>query len=173
MKHWYMLAVVGKDKPGIVAHLTSTLFDLGCNLGEASMTRLGGSFAVMLMVNHDGGMAALETALADIARKDGLSVHIDAIDGGLHHHVQPNVAIRVFGADRAGIVAKATKVMAELNLNITSLETEVAGSEAKPLYVMLIEAYAECDIEQVRQRIEALRAEGLDVNVAELDIVLG
>jgi len=53
MDKWYMLTVVGEDRPGIVAKLTHALFEGGCDLGEASMMRLGGSFTIMLMVKTD------------------------------------------------------------------------------------------------------------------------
>ena len=33
MGNWFMLTVIGKDRPGIVAHVTAALFDAGCNLG--------------------------------------------------------------------------------------------------------------------------------------------
>ena len=36
---WFMLTLVGEDRPGIVAHLSAALFDGGCNLGEATMMR--------------------------------------------------------------------------------------------------------------------------------------
>jgi glycine cleavage system transcriptional repressor len=55
-EHWHMLTVVGADRPGIVAKLTEALFRGGCNLGEASMARLGGNFCMMLMV--EGANAA-------------------------------------------------------------------------------------------------------------------
>jgi len=42
--NWYMLTLVGEDRPGIVAKLTAALFAAGCNLGEATMARLGGIF---------------------------------------------------------------------------------------------------------------------------------
>ena len=40
MQNWYMLTLVGKDGPGIVAEVSQTLFEAGGNLGEASMVRL-------------------------------------------------------------------------------------------------------------------------------------
>ncbi|WP_455205874.1 ACT domain-containing protein, partial [Kaarinaea lacus] len=52
-KSWYMLTLVGKDQPGIVAKISSALFQAGCNFGEASMMRLGGNFSIMLMVQTD------------------------------------------------------------------------------------------------------------------------
>ncbi len=49
MKKWLMLTVVGADRPGIVARVTDALYKGGCNLGEASMMRLGGNFTIILM----------------------------------------------------------------------------------------------------------------------------
>ena len=49
MENWLMLTFVGKDRPGIVAKVSQVLFDMQGNLGEASMTRLGGNFTIMLM----------------------------------------------------------------------------------------------------------------------------
>ena len=49
--NWYMLTPIGEDKPGIVAAVSKALFDLGMNLGETSMLRLGGNFTIMMMVS--------------------------------------------------------------------------------------------------------------------------
>jgi len=49
MKRLYMVTVVGRDRPGIVAALTDALYRGGANLGETSMARLGGNFTIMLI----------------------------------------------------------------------------------------------------------------------------
>ncbi|MCW8983520.1 MAG: amino acid-binding protein, partial [Gammaproteobacteria bacterium] len=41
MNNWYMVTLVGRDQKGIVSRVTKALFEGGCNLGEASMMRLG------------------------------------------------------------------------------------------------------------------------------------
>jgi glycine cleavage system transcriptional repressor len=76
--HWHMLTVVGADRPGIVAKLTEVLFRGGCNLGEASMARLGGNFSVMLMV-EGADAAALERLVRPMTDAFGLRLHIDPI----------------------------------------------------------------------------------------------
>src|SRR4030067_3820292 len=68
MKRWYMVTVVGKDRPGIVAGLTEALYRGGANLGEASMARLGGNFTIMLMVQIDGEPDANRCSRAPPAR---------------------------------------------------------------------------------------------------------
>jgi len=49
----HALTLVGKDRSGIVSHVTNALYEGGCNLGEALMMRLGGNFTIMLMVNYE------------------------------------------------------------------------------------------------------------------------
>ena len=102
MKHWYMLTLVGEDRPGIVAKVTSALFDGNCNLGETSMMRLGGSFTIMMMVGSDASATQLEKLLSPVVDSLGLRLHVDRIQGQLHHHIVPDVRITVSGADRAG-----------------------------------------------------------------------
>ncbi|MDH4274167.1 MAG: amino acid-binding protein, partial [Gammaproteobacteria bacterium] len=99
MNKWYMLTVVGKDRPGIVAHISGALFEGGCQLGEASMMRLGGNFTIMLMVNFKGTAKALEALLASESQSLALTVHIDVIDAHLHDHRIPDVRISVHGDD--------------------------------------------------------------------------
>jgi glycine cleavage system transcriptional repressor len=118
-ERWLMLTVVGADRPGIVARLTDALFQAGCNLGEASMVRLGGNFTIMLMVEGTEP-AKLERVLQPLAAGMGLRVHVDAIQGALHRHEVPNVQVTVHGADRPGIVAQVTTALAAASSRSTS-----------------------------------------------------
>jgi len=114
--HWYMLTLVGKDRPGIVARVAHALFEGGGNLGEASMMRLGGNFSIMMMVRYQGTAKALEEQVAPVSDSLGLRLHIDRISGELHHHMEPDVRITVSSADRAGIVSQVTGALAEAGL---------------------------------------------------------
>ena len=139
---WYMLTLVGKDRPGIVAHVTAALYEGGANLGETSMMRLGGNFSIMMMVQFKGNTHALHDLVGGVAESLGLHLHIDPIDARLHDHRIPDVRISVYGADRAGIVAKVTGVLAEAGLDILELESDVGGTDAEPIYIMSIEGHA-------------------------------
>ena len=44
------VTVVGQDRPGIVAAVAEALYDLGCNLEDATSTILRGHFSMMLVV---------------------------------------------------------------------------------------------------------------------------
>ncbi len=171
---WYMLTVVGEDRPGIVAQVTAALFAGGCNLGEASMMRLGGNFTIMLMVQpRKGEEDALARLIEPVARSLELHFHVDPIEGKLHRHRDPDVAVTVYGADRAGIVARVTGVLAEAGLDILELESDVAGSRERPLYIMHIEGHAARGIEALRSALKALEGEGVEVTLEPLRIVVG
>jgi glycine cleavage system transcriptional repressor len=173
MSHWYMLTVVGEDRPGIVAKLTHALFEGGCDLGEASMLRLGGNFTIMLMVKFEGTAKALDLLIEPVVDSLGLHRHIDKMDGGLHQHMVPDVRITVFGADRAGIVAQVTEALAEAGLNILDLESDVAGNKEQPIYIMIIEGHAGEGIESLRSALEIVKRSGVEVSIEPIETLVG
>jgi len=173
MSNRYMVTLVGKDRPGIVARLTSALFEAGCNLGETSMLRLGNNFTVMMMVDSRQGEDRLRGVLQPVAEALQLALHIDSIEPGLHQRPVPDVCILVHGADRAGIVSQVTSRAAEAGLNIVDLESDVGGTEAKPIYILQIQGVAGQGIEAIESALAPLQAEGVKVDVRSLDTLIG
>ena len=173
MDNWSMLTIIGEDRPGIVAAVTKILFEKGMNLGEASMLRLGGAFTIMLMVQGAATAEDVATMIRPVAGEMGLRVHADAIEGKLHSHVEPNARITLFGADRAGIVAKATSALAEAGFNITLLESDVGGSQAAPIYIMQMEGVASRGIGALKDSLAGLADEGVEISVEPIDTMIG
>ncbi|WP_297528069.1 glycine cleavage system protein R [Thiohalobacter sp.] len=173
MSHWYMLTLVGEDRPGIVAKVTAALYQGGANLGEAAMMRLGGNFAIMMMVRFEGRGRELEGLLEPVVDSLGLHLHVDRIEGHLHRHVIPDVRVTVFGADRAGIVAQVTGALAEAGMNITDLQSDVGGSEAAPVYIMTIEGQAQEGIEALESALEIVAQEGIEVDIQPIETLIG
>jgi glycine cleavage system transcriptional repressor len=173
MPNWYMLTLIGRDQPGIVARVTTALFDAGCNLGETSMIRLGNNFTVMMMVDSPRGEDALRTVLKPVVDQLQLVLHVDGIDGALHHRPVPDVCILVHGADRAGIVAQVTSRAAEAGLNIIDLESDVAGTDDSPIYVLQIQGVAAQGVEAIEAALAPVQAEGVKVDVRTVDTLIG
>ena len=159
MENWLMLTLVGKDRPGIVAKVSQTLFDMQGNLGEASMTRLGGNFTIMLMVRVPENKTVVQKKLQQICDELELFFHLDAIEAGLHQHIEPDVRISIHGADQAGIVACATDALNKAGLNILNLESDVGGSSESPVYIMHIEGVAGKGFDAVEKALEVLAQE--------------
>jgi glycine cleavage system transcriptional repressor len=173
VSRWYMMTLVGADQPGIVARVTRALFEGGCNLGEASMLRLGGNFTVMLMVSHGGEAAALEALAAPVAEEMQLHLHVDLIRGELHADLEPDVRITVHGADRPGIVAQVTGALADAGLNIVALDSDVGGNPQKPIYVMNIEGQAQKGIEPLRRALDEVTRLGIDARLTRVESLVG
>lgn len=173
MKHWFMLTVVGKDQTGIVAGLSSALHKAGANLGEASMSRLGGNFTIMLMAEIDTDEAALRRQLDPFALKMQLQVHIDRVEGRLHQRVEPNVHIAVHGADRPGIVAQVSSTLTAAGLNILDLNSDVGGTADKPIYIMVIDGYVQGGVQSIAHALEPIRLSGIEVRLAPINTLIG
>ncbi len=168
-----MLTLVGADRTGIVAKVTEALYRAGCALGETSMLRLGANFTIMMMVSDGTGVEKLEAAVRPVARELGLRFHIDPIAGGLHHHQVPNIQVRVHGADRPGIVAQIASALAGTRFNILELESDVAGAENNPVYIMNIQGYCDATLEAVEEALRHLAAQGIEVDVSSVETLIG
>jgi len=171
--NWYMLTLIGEDKPGLVAAITKSLFEFGLNLGETSMLRLGGNFTVMMMVSGEHPERELRERLKPVIEAHGMCLNIDPIEAHLHEHIVPNIQVTVTGADRAGIVAQVTAALADQGFNILDLESDVAGTEEKPVYIMQIAGVAGVSVEAIERALEPLREDGVDVNVCPIETYIG
>src|SRR5262245_54576546 len=123
MEKWIVLTAVGRDRPGIVAAVTRALLDLGCNLGETSMTRLRNEFAMILLVQLAAPLdtETARSSLAAVAAEMDLTINIR----GLHEEEVQAVGsngvgyiLRLYGADRPGIVSAVTELLAREDFNI-------------------------------------------------------
>ncbi len=173
MSTWKMLTLVGQDKPGIVAKITTALFDVGAQLGEASMMRLGGNFTIMLMVKSELLIEQLNQSIEQVVKELNLSSSFQAIEARLHQHEIPDTRITVYGADRPGIVAKATTHLLEAGFNIMDLESDVAGDEADPIYIMHMEGIAGNGAQALETAMQQIKADGVNIDVTPIDIMIG
>ncbi|BCJ65997.1 glycine cleavage system protein R [Polymorphospora rubra] len=129
------ITVIGPDRPGIVADVAGLLAGLGANLTDSTMTRLRGHFA-MTLVCSGPAVAEAEAALAPLSVDGQLVSTVREVrpDGPQNPAGEPYV-VSVHGADRLGIVAAVTRVLAEAGGNVTDLTTRLTG----PLYVLVAE----------------------------------
>jgi glycine cleavage system transcriptional repressor len=172
MSKWKMLTLVGQDKPGIVAKITTALYEAGAQLGEASMMRLGGNFTIMLMVKSELNDHALEQVIKPVADAMNLSSACQSIQARLHQHEIPDFNITVYGADRPGIVAKATTHLLDAGFNILDLESDVGGEESDPIYIMRIEGTATGGQAALEKAIEQIKKDGVNVDMVSIDTLI-
>jgi len=131
------VTVIGPDRPGIIADVTGVLAGLGLNLADSTMTLLRGHFTMMLICVGAAEAGAVQDAFGPLTADGGLVVAVRAVAAGTESGTdeQPNFMLTVHGADRPGIVAAVTRVIADAGGNITDLSTRLAGD----LYVIVAE----------------------------------
>ena len=130
------VTVLGHDRPGIVADVTRALADLHGNLEDSTMTLLRGHFAMVLLVRTGAGAAAVEAALRPLSADGSLVINARVLGEPVLSEVYgPSYALRVHGADRPGIVATITAVVAAHGANIVDLDTRLVDG----LYVLMAE----------------------------------
>lgn len=170
----FAVSAVGRDRPGIVAAITAALLELDGNVEDSRMTILRGQFAVMLIVSlpsEDGG-AELERRLAPVRERLGLdALAVSAVGEGAEADASPGHVITVYGADHPGIVHAVSAALAERGVNITDLQTKLAGSGAGPLYVMMLEVeLGEVDPAALERALAKVgESADVEVSVRELD----
>jgi glycine cleavage system transcriptional repressor len=135
----YALALIGVDRPGIVASITGALAHLHCNLEDVSTSLLQGHFAMVLEFSAPPGtpFAAMREEL--LTRSAALDLHLEVwplsdLDArGAATHV-----LKVHGPDRLGILAAIAETLAAHGANIREMTcTRVAGD--RPAYVVTME----------------------------------
>ena len=174
MDDWYMLTMVGKDQPGMVARLSTALCRGGCNLGESSMARLGSNFTIMMMVQFEGTPAELEKMVIPVAQALGLHQHVDRVDGGQHFLIQPNVRISVFCSDRPGIMEEVTASLANAGLNILNLDSNIGVEDKTTTYFIHLEGVAGNGLDPLYEALDVLSTEkNMQTQLIPIDTLLG
>ena len=145
-KSFYLLTAFGKDRSGMVTDLTRAVVRAKGTIEDASMTRLGGEFAMMLMVGlpNAGAGVRFQKEAAALQKKSGLLAAVKPVAAGLAHakrQSQPTHLISIYGTDRPGIVYRVAETVSHLGLSITDLNTRVLSRSGKPLYLMLLEVH--------------------------------
>ena len=163
------VTVLGHDRPGIIAETTGVLAELGANLEDSTMTILRGHFAMVVVAHAEVTAAEAERALTTLSRDGSLVVTVREIP--YEERAAPLGAtylLSVHGADRPGIVATLTGIVADAGGNVTDLSTRLSGE----LYVLLAEVdlASAVDPEQLSRDLATVGAElGVEVSLRVLD----
>jgi len=134
----FAVAVIGQDRPGIVASVSGALLELHCNVEDVATSILRGHFAMMLVVAGppDLTVAKVDTSLKPLAGAD-LSFDVWEVKGSLES-VQATHAITVYGPDTQGIVNAVAETMADLGINICDMVCKLHEGEPA-VYVLTVE----------------------------------
>jgi glycine cleavage system transcriptional repressor len=177
MRRWFALSAIGRDRPGIVADLAELIYESDCNLEDSSMTILGSEFAVLLLLSGEGEDVErrLSSGCKRLEWEKRLTVFFRPLDGDAA--IEPNARTRrmecsVTGVDKAGIVARVARTLAEHGVNITALQTQSRpGAESgTPMFTMRVAMDVPLDVDRrvLTERLEQVAAElRVDLTLSE------
>jgi len=142
----FIMTAFGKDRPGIVADVSQIIYENGCNLEDSTMTLLEDEFTIMLLfAGHEDG--SLENNLLSDCRRlekeKGITAYLRALSEAktAPKKAVSRHAIHVEGPDQAGIVHKASRYLADNQVNIVNLITRMtqAPESGQAIYTMDID----------------------------------
>ena len=140
MQKNFVLTVTGPDRIGIVERVTGLLFDQGGNVETSRMARLGGEFAILMLVAMpEERIAGLDIDLEALAA-EGYKVTTTPT-GRAFAGERPDwlpYRIEVEGADDEGIIHEVARYLSERGINIESVDSETtpAPVSGSPLFSM-------------------------------------
>jgi glycine cleavage system transcriptional repressor len=155
----FAIALIGEDRPGILASLSGLLLELGCNLEDVSTSILGGHFAITLIASAPTGfdMARGRQSLGTLSVREGLTSALWEISAELGND-EPTHLVTLYGQDRPGIVHAIAEVCSGLGVNVCDMSCRLHHG-GQGLYVVTLEAHIPAHVSE-----ETFRREVADVS---------
>ena len=158
-KIYQVITIIGPDRRGIVARITEIMLNFHANIEESRMARLGGEFALIMLVTLPANQqAALQEGLLAL-NADGLSVNSKTTDLSRLKTFEGFVPyeISLVGADHEGIVHWVAEFLAEQRVQVEMMDTHItkAPVSGTPLFSMqaLVQAPPELSLPSLRQAL--------------------
>jgi glycine cleavage system regulatory protein len=168
-----VLAVIGRDRPGLVNAMSEVITAGGGNWLDTRMASFAGQFAGILHVSVPTAKADALIASLKSLDAQGLKFIVEKTSDTASGVTGQAMTLELVGADRPGIVRDLSRVLSAQRVSICELETErVAGSfSGEPMFkararLQLPEGLSEATL---RQSIESLANEMM----VDLELVNG
>jgi glycine cleavage system regulatory protein len=158
----FILTAIGDDRPGLVSALSAPISAHGGSWERSQMSRLEGKFAGIVLVSV--ATANLDALAADLKAlsAQGLAVTIERTDEAAPRESQ-RLQLELLGADHPGIVAEISAALADRDVSIEELSTDLreapmAGGTLFEAQAVLL-APTGADTEALRSMLEGLADE--------------
>ena len=167
-----VVTLIGPDRRGIVADVTEVINEHHASIKESRMTRLGGEFAIIMLVSVPSEQKELCAAALQKFDEEELTVSIRKTDLSRPEKFKGFVPyeVLVWGADLPGIVHTIAEYLTEEKVQVEDVETHVtqAPITGTPLFSMtaFVQAPPELTLPELREKLEDVGDElGVDIDV--------
>lgn len=147
----FVLTLTGPDRIGIVEEVTRLLLEAGGNVETSRMARLGGEFAMLVLVSLVSDQPEkLEKDLEKLSDEGYIvttsvteEAYTDLFAGWLPYKIE------LQGADHEGIVHEVAAYLSRSGINIESMDTELvrAPMSGTPLFTMSADVVVPPDLD--------------------------
>ncbi|HEX2972913.1 MAG TPA: ACT domain-containing protein [Tepidisphaeraceae bacterium] len=138
-----ILTAIGTDRPGLVDEVSAFIFERQGNIEDSRMVNLRGQFAIMVLVaGSEQTLSRLRSEVWQLAQKSGLQAELrpatamptPATAEAIPYH------LKATAIDQPGLVHRFSHLLRSLQVNIESLETQLAAAPitGAPLFEMEI-----------------------------------
>jgi glycine cleavage system transcriptional repressor len=140
MRENIVFTLTGADRVGIVETVTRMLLDHGGNVETSRMARLGGEFAILMLVSMPPDQ--LDSLKRDVEELIARGYKVTTSrTGWTYAEAHPGwlpYQIEVKGADHEGIIHQIAHYLSERGINIESMDTEISHAPVSgtPLFSM-------------------------------------
>ena len=134
-----VLTLTGHDKVGIVDNVTSLIVKHGGNVESSRMARLGGEFAMLMLISlAENELAGLDKDFAQLRGENYQVLLVPTEDDSTKYKGWLPYQIEVTGADHEGIIHEISHHLASQGINIESMDTSStpAPMSGTPLFMM-------------------------------------
>jgi glycine cleavage system transcriptional repressor len=150
MRTYIVLTLTGKDRVGIVEEITELLLKLGGNVETSQMARLGGEFAILMLVSLPADQLAKLEQDALLLTRQGYKLTISQTepDSALSRAGWQGYQIKVEGADHEGIIHEIARSLAKCGISVETMETGThpAPLSGTPLFTMTAQVVIPADV---------------------------
>jgi glycine cleavage system regulatory protein len=158
----FVLTVLGDDRPGLVSAISAPISAHGASWERSQLSRLEGKFAGIVLVSVPNHRADDLVAELTALTTEGLHVVVERSDEVVDDG-SVRLSLELLGADRPGIVAEISSALAERDVSIEELSTDVrdapmAGGALFEARAVL-KAPLSASTEELREVLEAIADE--------------
>lgn len=164
-----IITVLGKDRPGIIALVSTILYEQNCNLENVNQMILQDQFAGFFFVEPPLEITAGQLAQTFLERTadTGLTIHVSpqGKNGNTPEETPSDIfLITTIGPDQKGLVARFSSIIARFNANIINLKAVFKGGSDPNVNVMSYQVSISPSIDSPAL-FAALRAKAGELNL--------
>ncbi|MFT5726057.1 MAG: glycine cleavage system transcriptional repressor [Desulforhopalus sp.] len=159
MRKQMIISVMSKDRPGIIANITGSIYKLGGDVADLNQTVLCGYLTMILNASFEEEVTKedLHAAISHVKTECKFEVSIKELLPGeeveADHPPEETYILTVQGPNKTGIVHGISQFCFEHNVNIFDLATTLKDDQ----YTMALQLDLKdcsCKMEELQQKLE-------------------